>query len=86
MKKANYGRSSFVEVEAPRDQRCACPCSGPIKRKQICFARPFLVRGKQKGTTRIINMDHYDDWLESVAHVYVKTIVDRHPETREYFQ
>lgn len=30
-------------------------------------------------------MDHYDDWIENVAHEYAKTIVDRHPETADYF-
>lgn len=83
--KADYSRASFVEAKAPHDQRCACQCGAPIKRGEPCLARPFINRGKVTGHTRIVNMKHYDDWVENVAHEYAKTIVDRHPETASYF-
>lgn len=86
MKKASYSRSSFVEVQAPADQACACGCGQYIRRKSICFARPYIEKGKQRGFTRIVNMDHYEDWFELVAHEYAKTIMDRKPETKTYFR
>ena len=84
--KPDYSRKSFVEITAPRDQACACNCGERIHRGQVCFARPFIERGKQRGFTRIINLDHYDDWFESVAHEYSKTIMKRKPETKIYFR
>lgn len=83
--KANYSRTSFVETKAQHDQRCSCQCGTKIRRGQPCFARPFIYRGKVTGHTRIINMDHYDEWFENIAHEQAKTIVDRHPETASYF-
>lgn len=85
MEKASYSRTSFVEAVAPHDQQCSCQCGTRIKRGENCFSRPFVTRGKVTGHTRIVNMDHYDDWIENVAHEAAKTIVDRHPETAGYF-
>ena len=83
--KADYSRASFKEVMAPHDQKCSCGCGETIHCGQVCFARPFINYGKQRGFTRIIDLDHYDDWLESVAHEYAKTIVKRRPEAKQYF-
>lgn len=84
--KPDYSRGSFVPVKAPCDQACACGCGNYIRRGSDCFARPYVERGRQRGFTRIINMDHYDDWFELVAHEYAKTIMDRKPETKTYFR
>lgn len=83
--KPDYSRAAFVEAIAPQTQACSCLCGEQISRNQACFAKPYVVRGKQTGTTRLVNMDHYDAWLENVAHKYVQTIINRRPETKEYF-
>lgn len=84
--KPDYSRKSFVEIQAPRDQMCACGCGKRILRKSLCFARPYVEKGKLRGTTRIVNMDHYDDWFENVAAATAKTIMKRRPETKLYFE
>ena len=84
--KPDYSRAAFVEEKAPWACVCSCPCSQAIERGQVCFSKPYVVRGKLKGHNRLVSMDHYDDWLESVAKEYVKTIIKRHPETEEYFR
>lgn len=82
----DYSRRSFVEVEAPRAQSCACPCAKPIQKGQKVFARPYVEKGKLRGYTRIIDMNHYDDWFESIAHETARTIMSRRPETKSYFE
>lgn len=84
-KVASYSRSSFKEEPAPRDQKCACGCGEDIKRKSMCFVRPYVERGRVTGHTRIVNMEHYDDWFENVASAYSKKIIERRPEAKEYF-
>lgn len=83
--KADYSRASFTEAKAPHDQQCSCQCGQDIKRGSVCLARPFVYRNKVTGHTRIISLEHYDDWLENTAHEYTKTIVDRHPELAGYY-
>ena len=84
--KPDYSRASFVEVQAPRDQKCSCQCGSNIRRGSLCFARPYVEKGRVTGHSRIMNMDHFDDWLENVAHAYAKKIVSRRPEIANYFE
>ncbi len=84
--KPDYSRGSFVQVNAPADQACSCGCGQYIRRKSVCFARPYIEKGKQRGFTRIINMDHYDNWFETVAKEYAKAIMLRRPELKTYFR
>jgi hypothetical protein len=83
--KPDFTRNSFVQETAPRDQHCSCGCGQTIKRGQVCFSRPYIEKGKQKGHNRLVNLDHYDEWVEKIAHEYAKAIVKKRPEAEEYF-
>lgn len=84
--KADYSRASFIPAVAPHDQKCSCQCGGNIARGSGCFIRPFVEHGRVTGHTRIISMEHYDDWLENVAHVYADRIAQKNPAFRSYIE
>lgn len=81
----DFTRSSFIQITAPRKQRCACGCGEWIQKDQIVFARMMVAKGKPAGQTRIIDLDdHYERWISNTASTYARKASAKNPRMKQY--
>lgn len=78
-------KEAFQLQPSPGNRRCSCGCDAQLTRGMMIYARPS--QGRSGGITRIVDLEeHYQRWVEDVAHQAAAARAATDPAFRNYLR